>query len=213
MVEIIYEDNHLLVLNKPAGLLTQPSGTTQDSLEAQGKQFIKTRDHKPGNVFLEAAHRLDRPVSGIVLFAKTSKALSRLQQAIRERHCEKTYLALVEGAPPKPEATLEHTLLHTHHKAEVHPDGKPAILNYKALKSTKNSTLLEIQLITGRYHQIRAQLAVIGCPILGDTKYGSTHPSKTIALHHTRLTISHPTTKEELIFESPPPFSTTQHRP
>lgn len=200
-MKIIFEDNHILVLEKPKGLLTQPSPIEQESLETQGKAYLKSTYNKPGNVFLEAIHRLDRPVSGLVVFAKTSKALSRLQQAIRDKNCKKIYHAHVEKAPPQPTGTLEHTLLHDEHKAVLSNQGKLCRLHYKTLHSPKH---LEIELETGRYHQIRAQLSCIGCPIIGDTKYGSKTPlnSLGIALHHTQMTIVHPITKEWLSFTS-----------
>jgi 23S rRNA pseudouridine1911/1915/1917 synthase len=204
MIEILFEDNHLLVVNKPAGLLTQPSGTDQDSLEAQAKAYLKEKYNKPGNVFLEAVHRLDKPVSGIVIFAKTSKALSRLNESLRSKQAKKIYRAWVEGIPKQKEATLEHYLQHGDFVASVvskeHPEAKLARLSYKMLESKENSSLLEITLETGRYHQIRAQLAAIGHPILGDTKYGSKTTAQEIALTHVRLEIEHPVTKEKMLF-------------
>lgn len=208
-MQIIYEDNHLLVVNKPAGLLTQPSGTAQDSLEAHCKQWIKEKYHKPGNVFLEAAHRLDKPVSGIVLFARTSKALSRLHAILREKKALKIYLALVEKPPHPPEGTLEHYLVHDSHHTRIAgpttPDAQFARLHYKLLGSKSGGYLLEIQLETGRYHQIRAQLAATGMPIWGDERYGSRKhlPGNQIALHHQRLEIDHPVTHARLVLEAP----------
>lgn len=204
MIEIIFEDNHLLVVNKPAGLLTQPSGTEQDSLEAQAKAYIKEKYQKPGNVFLEAVHRLDKPVSGIVVFAKTSKALSRLNESLRSKQAKKIYHAWVEGIPKQKEATLEHYLVHDDFIATIvskeHPEAKLARLSYKLLESKENSSLLEITLETGRYHQIRAQLAAIGHPIVGDAKYGSKTNRPEIALTHVQLEIVHPVTGQLLIF-------------
>lgn len=211
MIEILYEDNHLLVLNKPAGLLTQPSGTEQDSLEAQAKAWIKETYHKPGQVFLEAVHRIDKPVSGIVVFAKTSKALSRLNASIRDKQAKKFYLALVEGTPPEKKALLEHTLVHDDFCARVvsqkDPQGQRARLTYEVKQQGEKAALLEIELETGRYHQIRVQLAAIGCPIRGDSKYGSRQPFKegAIALHHARLLLPHPVTKELVAIEAPIP--------
>jgi len=214
----LFEDNHLLVLNKPAGLLTQPSGTEQDSLERQAKEWIKVRDHKPGNVFLEAVHRLDKPVSGIVLFGKTSKALSRLNESIRSKQTSKIYWSWVEGATPQREGWLEHYLVHDDFQARIvkggHPDGKIARLFYRELEKKVERTLLEIHLETGRYHQIRAQLAAMGCPIWGDIKYGSHHVIATdvIALHHRYLEIPHPISKAILRFEaSLPPYFLNLH--
>lgn len=205
---IIYEDNHLLVLNKPAGLLTQPSGTDQDSLEEQAKIYIKETYKKPGNVFLAAVHRLDKPASGIVVFAKTSKALSRLNESLREKKSEKMYQALVEGKVSNDEETLENTMIHDDFHAQIvyssHIMGKKATLAYRVLERFSSTTRLEINLITGRYHQIRLQLSHIGHPIVGDHKYGAkTHfKPEAIALHHYRLRLPHPVTKEWLTFES-----------
>lgn len=208
----LFEDNHLLVLNKPAGLLTQPSGTHQDSLETLAKAWLKQKYAKPGNVFLEAVHRLDKPASGVVVFAKTSKALSRLNQSIRDKDAEKTYYALVEGCPKELEGTLEHFLVHDHFQASIvaraHPNAKAARLHYRVVEKRKGETLLSINLETGRYHQIRAQLSAIGCPIVGDRKYGSKRAlveKDVICLHHIRLSIAHPVSKELLTFEAPLP--------
>lgn len=211
-MEIIYEDNHLLVVNKPAGLLTQPSGTDQDSLENQAKQWLKVKYAKPGNVFLTAVHRLDKPASGIVVLAKTSKALSRLNESMREKETLKIYWARIENRLPSAEGILENYLKHGDFQAEVvmntHPEGKLARLRYKLVKDD----LVEIELETGRYHQIRAQLSAIGCPILGDTRYGSKSslPGGVIALHHKSLTIPHPITQEPLIFEANLPILFTR---
>jgi 23S rRNA pseudouridine1911/1915/1917 synthase len=195
-VDILYEDNHVIVVDKPAGLLTQPSGTDGDNLEDRVKKFIKKRGNKPGKVFLEAVHRLDKPAFGLVVFAKTSKALSRLNAAQREKKFRKFYRAKVEGALPKPEGTLENILFHDRHIARVvgqdHPKGKQAVLHYREIDGESN--LVEIELVTGRYHQIRAQLAHIGCPIVGDKKYGSlTHLPSGIYLEHYRVEFPHPT--------------------
>lgn len=206
----LFEDNHLLVLNKPAGLLTQPSGTDQDSLEQQAKAWLKETYHKPGNVFLEAVHRLDKPVSGIVVFGKTSKALTRLNAAMRAKQTRKLYWAWVEGAPPKDTDALHHFMLHDDFHARIvpatHPEAKAARLTYRVLQRHAQRTLVEIELETGRYHQIRLQLAAIGCPIWGDRKYGSTqfYEAEAIALHHRSLQMPHPTSHAALIFEAPP---------
>ncbi len=199
-LEPIYEDNHQIVFNKPSGLLTQPSGTEQDSLEAIAKHWIKEKYKKPGNVFLEAVHRIDKPVSGIVLFARTSKALTRLNESIRDKKSKKTYLTLVEGIVKTDNAVLEHYLIHDDFHASISspadPQAKIARLHYNVVKHYATCTLLEIALETGRYHQIRVQLAAIGHPILGDVKYGSTIPFAVgkIALHHSQLVIPHPVT-------------------
>lgn len=206
-LEILYEDNHLLILNKPAGLLTQPSGTQQPSLEEYAKRWIKVRDHKPGNVFLEAVHRLDKPVSGIVVFAKSSKALSRLNASMRSGQCIKEYLALVEGVLKTTAGTLEHYLRHEDYRTEIlekEHGGKLARLHYHLVETRENQTLLNVTLETGRYHQIRAQLAAQGHPIVGDAKYGSRTSlnREGIALHHCQLTLPHPITGEPLEIRS-----------
>ncbi len=208
---ILFADNHLLAVNKPAGLLTQDSGTGLRNLEDWAREWVRVDKNKAGNVFLNAVHRIDKAVSGIVLFARTSKALSRLNEDIRRRNCKKTYHALVEGTPGKPAAELIHWLSHEHHRTEVCRAGgagaQRAILRYRTLKQVDEKTLLEIDLETGRYHQIRAQLAAIGCPIAGDEKYGAKAVSKhrDIALHHARLEITHPTTHEAVMIQAPYP--------
>jgi 23S rRNA pseudouridine1911/1915/1917 synthase len=205
-LDIIFVDNHLLVVNKDGGLLTQPSGTERDNLQDHAKAWIKERFNKPGHVFLEAIHRLDAPVSGIVLFARTSKALSRLNASMRNKETEKVYHAFVERSLPAEEGTLEHYLIHDEFHAKVvsenHPEAKFARLRYRSLERKGNFTLVEIQLETGRYHQIRVQLAHVGCPIVGDKLYGSGafFPQGGIALHHTHLTIPHPISHEKVIF-------------
>ena len=208
-MEIVFIDNHLLAADKPHNLRTQPSGTERDSLEAQAKLFIKNEFHKPGNVFLEAVHRIDRQACGIVLFARTSKALSRLTEQIRNGSCRKIYRALVTGRMPKDEGFLEDWLIHDDFKAVVASPGsdgaKRATLRYRQLETRPDGhSLLEIQLETGRYHQIRAQLAHAGCPIVGDDRYGSREPYKNgaVALQHASLTILHPITKEPITFEA-----------
>jgi 23S rRNA pseudouridine1911/1915/1917 synthase len=191
--EIILCDNHLLVLYKPHGMLTQPSGTEKYSLEEFGKHFLKEKFEKKGNVFLEAVHRLDAPVSGLVLFARTSKALSRLNESLRERTWKKTYLAMVEGHFSKKEDILEDKISHGPFRAEA--GDQECTLTYKVLEEDKRCSLLEIELQTGRYHQIRYQLSKRGHPIVGDRKYGSQIPfEKGIALSHVRLEIVHPVT-------------------
>lgn len=211
--EVIHVDNHQLIVNKPAGILTQPSGTEQISLESLAKQWIKEEYKKPGNVFLEAIHRLDKPVSGIVLFARTSKALSRLQEAMRDKRSQKTYTALVEGNLENKSGTLEHYLIHDDFYARVvsanTPNAKLARLHYCVIKSEKNKTWLEIDLETGRYHQIRVQFSAIGHPIIGDERYGSKVPfvPGCIALHHSRLQIPHPISGEMQTFTAPANFS------
>lgn len=222
--KIIYLDNHILVVNKSAGLLTQPSGTSEDSLENQCKQWLKQHFAKPGNVFLEAVHRLDRGVSGLVVFAKTSKALSRLNESQRSHHFQKTYRAIVEGSCPS-KGILENYLVHddysarvveTHEKKPIEKDAKYCRLDYRLIQKSDRFNLLEIELKTGRYHQIRAQLAHAGWPVLGDQKYGSSFSNMflqkdfhQIALHHFSLVLVHPITKEKMEWSAP--FSLESH--
>lgn len=204
----LYEDNHLLILDKPAGWLTQPSGTEQQSLESAAKAWIKAVHHKPGRVFLEAVHRLDKPVSGIVVFCKTSKALSRMNESMRDKEVEKIYWAWVEGIPQHREGILDHYLFHDEHCAcivsEHHQGAKRARLHYRLLKQEGSFSLLEITLETGRYHQIRAQLAAMGWPIKGDKKYGAAGELEGggIALHHRKISFPHPITRQLLTIES-----------
>ncbi|MBS0634843.1 MAG: RluA family pseudouridine synthase [Verrucomicrobia bacterium] len=202
---ILFEDNHLLALNKPAGLATQSSDHHADSLEEQAKAYIKKAHNKPGAVFLHPIHRLDRPTSGVVLFAKTSKALSRLQEMMREQKLEKTYILLAEGRVEPEEGTLKHNLVHDEHKSRVAKEGKPAILHYKVLEYRENRSLVSVELVTGRYHQIRVQFATIGHPVVGDKKYGSKQAfhGDAIALHHKTLTFIHPVTKAPLEISAP----------
>lgn len=208
MLNSIFEDNHLLILNKPAGLLTQPSGTEQDSLEQQAKLWIKSVYHKPGNVFLEAVHRLDKPVSGVVVFGKTSKALSRLNASMRAKQTRKIYWAWVEGDLSSDEGKLTHFLLHDEFHAKVvdedHPEAKLANLTYKVLQRKKDRTLVEIELATGRYHQIRLQFSALGHPIWGDHKYGGkqTYEPAAIALHHRSLQLPHPISQICMTFDA-----------
>jgi len=189
--KIVYVDNHILVARKDADMATQP-----DFVEEM-KAWVKEKYQKPGAVFLEPAHRLDKPVAGLVLFARTSKALSRLQEAMRGRKIGKTYIAFVDKMPPAKEGTLRHFLVHDEFRARVDNSGKESILHYKVIGENK----LEIILETGRYHQIRAQLGAIGCPVRGDAKYGSkTAYAPGIALTHVRLELEHPVTHEKLVF-------------
>ncbi len=209
---ILFADNHLLAVNKPAGLLSQDSGTGLRNLEDWAREWVRVDKGKPGAVFLNAVHRIDRAVSGVVLFARTSKALSRLNEDIRKRNCRKIYHALVEGVPPTPADQLIHWMSHEHHRAQICREGNPgaqrAALAYRVISEAGEMSLLEIDLETGRYHQIRAQLATIGCPIAGDEKYGAKQKSATgeIALHHRRLEIIHPTLKAPVIIEAPYPI-------
>lgn len=211
-MHVLFEDNHLLVVNKPAGLLTQPNDTDDPSLEELAKKWIKEKHQKPGNVFLMAVHRIDKPVSGIVVFAKTSKALSRLNAFMRDKKYTKIYHAIVEGVPKVREATLEHYLIHDEYKATVshakNPLAKLARLHYITLHTAPQSSLLEIELETGRYHQIRVQLATAGHPIQGDKKYGGRREplsAGVIALHHHLLEFPHPVKEERVKVKAPYP--------
>jgi len=201
--KILYADNHIIAAEKPVGILTQTD--ERANLEDEIKEWVKKEYAKKGAVFLHAVHRLDKGVSGIVLFAKTSKALSRLNEQMREKGMRKIYVAKVEGRPK--EGILRDYLVHDHMRARVSKEkgAKLCELSVRILKEGEES-LIEVELHTGRYHQIRAQLAHHGHPILGDAKYGSTKKRKRIYLHHSELTLIHPTTKEELIIRSDSPF-------
>ena len=209
MPEIIYSDNHLLCMDKPGGLLTQPSGTDRDSLESQGKCWIRQQTGKTGNIFLEAVHRIDAAACGVVLFARTSKALSRLNQAIREGACRKEYRVLVEGCPKNRHTILRNFIIHDEHKARIvegcTPKAAEAQLEYWVLKETGGFALLKVLLGSGRYHQIRAQMAHIGHPIVGDRHYGAHSQfsdNGSIALQHYCLAIRHPVSHDEMTFQS-----------
>ncbi len=211
--QIVFEDNHLLVINKKAGQLVQGDKTGDLSLLDLIKNFIKVRDQKPGNVFLGLVHRIDRPTSGLVIYAKTSKALSRLTQMVKNREIKKTYWAVV----PKTEIPKKQRLINylqkneKNNKATVFPKAtegaKEAILNYELIKTLDNFQLLEVDLETGRHHQIRAQLSKIGVPIKGDLKYGSarSNPDGGIHLHARALEFIHPVTKENIKITAPVP--------
>lgn len=203
--EIIFCDNHLLVADKPSGWLTQPDESDRNSLENFCKEWVKKEYHKPGNVYLHAIHRLDRPVSGLVLFARTSKALSRLNEFSRAKEIRRLYTAEVEGILAPPTGTLEHYLIHGEHQALVanpsHPEAKKATLTYRTIETKEHTTIVSIELETGRYHQIRAQFAAIGHPILHDRRYGAkTGAGDAIQLACTELFFAHPVTKEALSF-------------
>jgi 23S rRNA pseudouridine1911/1915/1917 synthase len=206
---ILYADNHILAINKPAGLLTQDSGTGKRNMEDWAREWVRVDKQKEGKVFLNAVHRIDRVVSGVVLFARTSKALTRLNEEVRSRNCRKIYYAVVQKRPDSAEETLVHWLRHVDQRAEIGREGAPdaqrAELSYRWLGRTAMGELLEVDLKTGRYHQIRAQLAAIGSPILGDLKYGSERPldDGRIALHHHKLVVMHPTLKEMVDLVAP----------
>jgi len=212
-IQIIYEDNHLLVLNKRTGDLIQGDKTGDTPLSEMAKQYIKEKYDKPGNVYLGIPHRLDRPTSGLIVFTKTSKALSRLNKLFSSRDITKIYWAIVQNAPEKTSGTLRHYLARNRrqnksysHDKEV-KDSKVGILHYNVKKELDRYYLLEINLETGRHHQIRSQLAKIGSIIKGDLKYGAdrSNPDGGIHLHARALHFVHPITKEELKLIAAPP--------
>jgi 23S rRNA pseudouridine1911/1915/1917 synthase len=210
--QIVYEDNHIIVINKLPSEITQGDKTGDLSLPEKLKTFIKQRDNKPGNVFLGVVHRLDRPVSGIVIFAKTSKGLSRFNEMFREKDIQKTYWAVVKNKPKESEGHLVHYLIKNEKtnrsKAFEKPvkDALKAELIYKLIASSDNYHLLEIKLLTGRHHQIRAQLSAIGCPIKGDIKYGfdRTNKDASIHLHSCKVEFTHPVKLEKLVLKAKP---------
>lgn len=211
---IIYEDNHLLVINKLPSEIVQEDKTGDKSLLERLKDWIKKRDNKPGNVFLEVIHRIDRPVSGLVMFAKTSKALSKFNELLREGKIKKTYLAIVQNKPPKDKDILEHYIVRNTQlnksKAFIKEvkNSKKAVLLYEVIAKSDRYYLLKIDLITGRHHQIRSQLAAIQCPIKGDIKYGypRTNPGGFIHLHSYQLEFEHPIKKEMIYLKCKPFF-------
>ena len=210
---ILYEDNHLLIVNKRVSQIVQGDKTGDVSLDKLLKDFIKQRDNKPGEVFLGIPHRLDRPVSGAVVFAKTSKALSRMASLFKEKEVEKIYHAIVEKCPEPGSGTLENYLTRNtkQNKSYVHSkevkDSKHALLHYRKLASSDRYHLLEIELETGRHHQIRAQLAGIGSIIKGDRKYGArrSNPNGGISLHARKISFIHPVKKEQIEVMAPYP--------
>ena len=212
-LQVLYEDNHVIIVNKRAGDIVQGDKTGDIPLSEVVKDYLKEKYNKPGNVYLGVVHRLDRPTTGIVMFAKTSKALPRLNKLFSEKDAKKTYWALVKNAPPKIQDTLIHWLKKneknnksTAHSKEVN-DSKKAVLHYKLLKTLNTYYLLEIELETGRHHQIRSQLSSIGSPIKGDLKYGfdRSNPDASIHLHARQLEFIHPVSKEKIDIIAPLP--------
>ena len=211
---ILYEDNHLVIVNKQAGEIVQGDKTGDTPLSDIVKDWLKEKHNKPGNVYLGVVHRLDRPVSGVVLFAKTSKALPRLNKMFAEHNkVNKTYWAIVQNRPLEPQGTLTHWLTRQEknntaraYDREV-PGSKKAVLDYELIASGDKYYLLEIHLHTGRHHQIRCQLAKIGCPIKGDLKYGAprSNPDGSISLHARTLTLEHPVNHEIISVTAPVP--------
>jgi Pseudouridylate synthases, 23S RNA-specific len=212
-IPVLFEDNHLLAVVKPPGVPSQEDETGDPDMLTLLKQDLKDRHNKPGNVFLGLIHRLDRPVGGAMLFAKTSKAASRLSEAVRSRSFGKSYVCVVHGAPEAEEATLIHYLRKDAKRNQVTvfdkpaPDSKEAILHYARIAGNERASLIAVKLHTGRPHQIRAQMARIGCPLLGDLKYGAGKPPgfDGIALWSASVSAPHPVTKELVTFASNPP--------
>lgn len=210
-LEILYEDNHIIAINKRVGDLVQGDKTGDKPLSEIVKSFIKIRDKKPGNVYLGVVHRLDRPTSGLVLFAKTSKALTRLNKAFANKTPKKTYWAVVKNQPNPEGAKLVHFLKRNpkQNKSYAHinevPNSKKAILSYRVIKKLNHYYLLEIDLQTGRHHQIRSQLSKMGCPIKGDLKYGydRSNPDGGIHLHARKIELVHPVSKEPITVIAP----------
>ncbi len=212
-LEVLYEDNHLIAINKKSGDIVQGDKTGDEPLSDKVKTYLKEKYQKPGNVFCGVIHRIDRPVSGVVLFAKTSKALSRMNELFRERAIQKVYWAIVKERPKKDVAVLINYLVkdekNNRSKAvgAENKSGLKAELEYKLIAKTDNFFLLEIYPLTGRHHQIRVQLSTIGSPIKGDLKYGFNRSNKdaSISLHARKLIFDHPVTKEKTIIIAPPP--------
>jgi len=211
--DILYEDNHLLIVNKHCGDLVQPDPSGESALEDQIKAWIKRRGEKPGDVFLGVVHRIDRPVSGAVIFAKTSKALTRLNEMIRTGAIRKTYWAITEQTPDPSEGELRHYIVRDGktNRSKVYDtpraEAKEARLRYRTLGAGTNYTLVAVELLTGRHHQIRAQLARIGCPIKGDLKYGARRSNRDggISLHSRTVSFEHPVRHEPLTVTAPVP--------
>lgn len=212
-MEVVYEDNHIIAVNKTCHEIVQGDKTGDTPLSDVVKQYLKEKYNKPGNVFAGVTHRLDRPVTGLVLFAKTSKALSRLNEMFRTGEVKKTYWAIVRNRPPRPEGELVHYLTRNEKQNKSYawdiekPGSKKAVLHYKTIARSDNYYLLEIDLKTGRHHQIRCQLAKMGCPIKGDLKYGAerSNPDGGISLHARRIAFIHPVSKLPVELVAPVP--------
>lgn len=210
---VVYEDNHVIIVNKSSSEIVQGDKTGDKPLSETVKEYIKEAYAKPGNVFLGVVHRLDRPVSGLVMFARTSKALPRLNDMFRSGEVSKKYWAIVKDAPPKQHDTLEHWLVRNEKQNKSYaydrevPNSKKAILEYRVIGRSDNYCLLEVDLKTGRHHQIRCQLAKIGCPIKGDLKYGAkrSNPDGSISLHARSMSFVHPVSKKTIEVEAPVP--------
>ena len=210
---VVYEDNHIVVVNKTSSEIVQGDKTGDTPLSEMVKQYLKEKYNKPGNVFIGVAHRLDRPVSGLVVFAKTSKALPRLNEMFRNGEVKKTYWAIVKECPKETEGELVHYLVRNEKQNKSYAydkevkNSKKAVLHYKLIGHSQNYYLLEVDLKTGRHHQIRCQLAKMGCPIKGDLKYGSprSNPDGSICLHARTVQFVHPVSKEMIRLTAPVP--------
>ena len=210
---VVYEDNHIIVVNKTSSEIVQGDKTGDTPLSEMVKQYLKEKYNKPGNVFIGVTHRLDRPVSGLVVFAKTSKALPRLNEMFRNGEVKKTYWAIVKECPKETEGELVHYLVRNEKQNKSYAydkevkNSKKAVLHYKLIGHSQNYYLLEVDLKTGRHHQIRCQLAKMGCPIKGDLKYGAprSNPDGSICLHARKVRFIHPVSKELIELEAPLP--------
>lgn len=212
-MQVIYEDNHIIVVNKEAGEIVQGDKTGDKPLSETVKEYIKEKYNKPGNVFLGVVHRLDRPVSGLVIFARTSKALQRLNKMFSDGEVHKTYWAITQNTPEKPEGTLVNMIVRNEKQNKSYaydkevPNSKKAILEYKVIGHSDRYALIEVHLMTGRHHQIRCQLSHIGCPIKGDLKYGAkrSNPDGSISLLSRHVEFVHPISKKLISLDSPLP--------
>ena len=212
-MQVVYEDNHIIIVFKQSGEIVQGDKTGDRPLSETVKEYIKAKYHKPGNVFLGVVHRLDRPVAGLVVFARTSKALARLNEMFRKGDIHKTYWAITKNMPQEPQATLTNWIVRNERQNKSYaydrevPDSKKALLSYRVIGHTDHYHLLEVHLMTGRHHQIRCQLAHIGCPIKGDLKYGAqrSNPDGSISLLSHEMTFVHPVSKETIHVVAPLP--------
>jgi 23S rRNA pseudouridine1911/1915/1917 synthase len=212
-MQVVYEDNHIIIVSKRSGEIVQGDKTGDEPLSETVKRYIKEKYGKPGEVFLGVVHRLDRPVSGLVVFARTSKALTRLNKMFAEGDVHKTYWAITKNTPKEPEGTLTHWIVRNEQQNKSYaydkekPHAKKAILHYRVIGHSDNYSLIEVRLMTGRHHQIRCQLAAMGCPIKGDLKYGAprSNPDGSISLLSRRMEFVHPVSKENICVEAPLP--------
>ena len=210
---VLYEDNHIIIVNKAPSEIVQADKTGDKPLSEVVKEYLKVKYNKPGNVFCGVTHRLDRPTSGVVVFAKTGKALSRLNEMFKNNEIDKTYWAIVKKLPEKTEATLTHYLIKNErtNKSTAYdvekPNTKKSVLHYKLIGQSQNYNLLEVDLETGRHHQIRCQLSKIGSPVKGDLKYGAerSNPDGSISLHARKISFIHPVSKEKIEVVAPTP--------